>query len=98
MLALGEIPRVRAALSESTPVWPVGRRRDRSRNHVQSLLVVTDVGHRVHQALGVGMMRSREELVDSGLFDYLARVHHNDTRRRLRNYAEVVGDHQNRSA
>src|SRR5438105_662792 len=93
VLPLRQIPRVRAALSESAAVRPTRRRRHGPWNHIEPVLVVTDVWHRVHQSLGVRMMRPREQLTYRRLFDDLSRVHHNDTRCRLGDDTEVVGDH-----
>ena len=51
MLLLAELPRIGAPTAEAAADWPVRRRRHSSRNDVETLLVVSDVGHRVHQPL-----------------------------------------------
>src|ERR1051325_1030500 len=91
MLVFGTIPRVATALEETTALRPVGRRRYRPGNDVEPLGVVADVRHRAHQALGVRMMRPREQLVDVRLLDYLSRVHDDHALCHFGDDAEVVG-------
>src|SRR2546423_3820058 len=98
MLALGKLAGVRAALPESTTLRPVRWRGYCPWYHVESFLIVPDVGHRVHQSFGVRMMRTGEELGRRCLFDDLTCVHHDHLRCCLGDYAKVVGDHQNRCA
>src|SRR5712692_270017 len=76
MLPLAEIPRIRTALAKATAAWPFRRRGHGARDDVEPLLIVPDVRHRVHQTLGVGMVRLGEELVDFRLLHHFARIHH----------------------
>src|SRR6266571_5269806 len=98
MLLLTEVPRVGTALTESAAGWPVGRRWNRAWDHVESRARLTELGHRMHQAFGVWMMRGSEQSRDICFLDYFSAIHHDDAGRSFRDHTEVVRDHQNRSA
>src|SRR6266536_3593796 len=98
MLLLAELPRIGTALAESAAGRPICRRWNRSGDHIESRAWLAKLRHRVHQAFSVWMMRGTEQSRDICLLDYFSAVHHDDSRRSFRNHAEVVCDHQNRSA
>ena len=57
-----------------------------------------DARDRADQALRVGMLRMREQLLDRRLFDHLAGIHHHDALRGFRHHAHRVGDQHHRHA
>jgi hypothetical protein len=51
---------------------------------------------RAEQADGVGMLRACKQFIDGGAFDDLAGIHHRDFVADLGDYAEIVGDQDDR--
>src|SRR5438045_7654403 len=94
MLALAEIPGIGTPLTEAAAAGPIGRSGNCSGNHIETLALVADLWHRVHQSFSVGMMRGGEEPLDLRFLHDFSRVHHDHSRRRLGDDAEIVGDHQ----
>ena len=96
MLAFAALPRIGTALVETAPTRPFVRGRHRAGNDGESLALRTRARHGRHETFRVGMVRLREQLAHACLLDDLARVHDDDTRRRLGHYAQVVRDEQHR--
>src|SRR5688572_10621633 len=94
MLALTALPRVRASVAKTTAGRPGRRWWYVAGDHREALLATPHPRHGVQQALGVRMVRLREQGLDAGLLDDFPAVHHHHTRRDLGDDAEVVRDHR----
>ena len=87
-----------AAIGKAATGWQVQQIGRLTFDLIKALIGAIRIGHRLDQRLGVRVLRVGEDIVDPALLLNLSGVHDDDARGQRPQYAEVVGDENDRQS